>query len=335
MKWTTPVTVATDKGFVRHGMPILMMGSCFADNIGFYLQESKFDVCLNPYGTLYNPESIACAIERLAENRPFVKSELRHDGNLWYSYMHHGSFSAGDADATLQAINRSYERAARLLPCCQRLIVTWGTAYVYKLKETGETVANCHKQPEKLFERTRMATSEIIARWEAVTKLLHSYAPQCRVLLTVSPIRHLRDGAHPNQLSKATLLLAADALCQRYPKTYSYFPAYEIVMDELRDYRFYADDMTHPSTAAVTYIRERFAEAYFSPQTAGLAAACEKIATGLRHRPLKGCYTPAYRHFAASLLQQMDDLTKCHETIDYTKEKKEIEQLLQHNGNEL
>lgn len=335
MKWTTPVTVVTDKGFLRHGMPILMLGSCFADNIGNYLQETKFDVCLNPYGTLYNPESIACAIERLAQNRPFEKNELRHDGNLWYSYMHHGSFSAANADDTLQSINNSYKKAADMLPRCQRLIVTWGTSYVYKLKETGMTVANCHKQPEKLFERSRMEVNEIVARWASLTQQLHACAPQCRVLLTVSPIRHLRDGAHHNQLSKATLLLAADALCRQYPETYSYFPAYEIVMDELRDYRFYADDMTHPSAAAVAYIRERFAEAYFTPQTIGLADACEKIATGLRHRPLKGCDTPAYRQFAASLLQQMDVLAQSDNSIDYTQEKKELEQLIQHNGNEL
>lgn len=335
MKWTTPVTAATDKGFLTHGMPILMLGSCFADNIGTYLQECKFDVCLNPYGTLYNPDSIACAIERLSENRPFEKNELHYDGNLWYSYMHHGSFSTAEADTTLHAINDSYEKAAHLLPHCQRLIVTWGTAYVYKLKENGKTVANCHKQPEKIFERSRMGVDEIVERWEAITKLLQTYAPQCRILLTVSPIRHLRDGAHPNQLSKATLLLAADALCNRHPEIYSYFPAYEIVMDELRDYRFYAEDLTHPSAAAVAYIRERFAETYFTPQTASLAAACEKIATGLRHRPLKGCDTPAYRRFATSLLQQMETLTNDCNAIDYTQEKNDIKQLLQHNGNEL
>lgn len=335
MKWTTPVTVATEKGYLRHGMPILMMGSCFADHIGSYLQEAKFDVCLNPYGTLYNPESIASAIERLAEGRPYEEEELRYDGFLWYSYMHHGSFSSPDRSAALQAMNRSYKRAADLLPRCQRLIATWGTAYVYRLKETGMTVANCHKQPEKVFERARIEADEIVARWELLTQRLHEYAPGCRVLLTVSPIRHLRDGAHNNQLSKATLLLAADTLCRRYPETYSYFPAYEIVMDELRDYRFYAEDMTHPAAAAVAYIRERFAEAYFTPETARLATACEKIATGLRHRPLKGCDSPAYRDFAASLLRQMDALAAGCDAIDYSAERKEIEQLLQHNCNEL
>ncbi len=328
MKWNTPVIIELHLGYLQHDIPLLLMGSCFADNMGQYLTAAKFNICVNPFGTLYNPESIAHAIERLMGNRAFTSEELSTNGNLWYSYHHHGDFSQPTQEDTLNAINTAYNQAANLLPHCQRLIITWGTAYVYRLKENGSVVANCHKQPDALFTRNRLSVEEITSRWSKLLVQLHRYAPQCKVLFTVSPIRHLRDGAHDNQLSKSTLLLAVEALCNQCPEMCSYFPAYEIVMDELRDYRFYAEDMTHPSQQTIAYLRERLADTYFTPETKALTEVCLKIDKGLQHKPLKGRNNEAYRTFATHLLQQMNQITEKYPYIDYDAERKELEHYL-------
>lgn len=322
MKWNTPVAIEPKNGYLQHGKHMLSMGSCFADNIGEYLATAKFDICQNPFGTLYNPDSIADALYRLMQNAPFTTDDLSQDGDLWYSYKHHGRFSQPTAEATLKAINDSYVSAARRLPTCERLIVTWGTAYVYRLVSTGQTVANCHKQPASLFRRERLSVEAITRVWSELLAALQRYAPRCQVLFTVSPIRHLRDGAHDNQLSKSTLLLAVEQLCHSFPNLCSYFPAYEIVMDELRDYRFYADDMTHPSQQAVAYIIERMAETYFTPATRSLAETCEKLHRAMQHRPLKGLENESYRSFLRNLLQQMERVERDNPGIEFSDERK-------------
>ncbi len=328
MKWNTPVAIEPKNGYLQHGKPMLLMGSCFADNMGEYLAAAKFDICLNPFGTLYNPDSIADALYRLMQNTPFVAEELLSDGKLWYSYKHHGRFSQPTIETTLKAINDSYIQSARFLPSCERLIVTWGTAYVYRLVSTGQVVANCHKQPASLFRRERLTVEAITKVWSELLAALQRHAPRCRVLFTVSPIRHLRDGAHDNQLSKSTLLLAVEQLCHSFPDLCSYFPAYEIVMDELRDYRFYADDMTHPSQQAVAYIRERMAEAYFTPATRSLAETCEKIHRSMQHRPLKGFENESYRLFLRNLLQQMNRVEQDNPCIQFCDERKLLNKYL-------
>lgn len=328
MKWSTTIAIDKQKGFLQYSNPILLIGSCFAENVGEYLTRAKFDIEVNPFGTLYNPESITMGIERLMSNHPFSKDELANDGNLWYSYHHHGKFSQPTAQATLDVINSQYEQASKMLSRCQRLIITFGTAYVYRLKSNGMTVANCHKQPASLFTRERLTVEDIVQRWSQIITRLQAYAPDCKILFTVSPIRHLRDGAHDNQLSKSTLLLAIDRLCATYSDMCSYFPAYEIVMDELRDYRFYAEDMTHPSAQAIAYICSRMVETYFTEETQQLAERCEKIYRSLQHRPLNGCDNKAYRQFAEKLIAQMLDIEREYPYISYATECNKLKQLI-------
>lgn len=327
MKWSTPITIEKQIGYLQHGSPILLLGSCFAENVGEYLTRCKFDIEVNPFGTLYNPESIANGLERLINKQPFDKSELCHDGNLWYSYHHHGRFSQATAQATLDSINSSYNRAAEMLTRCQRLIITFGTAYVYRLASNGMTVANCHKQPSALFRRERLSVEEIVQRWDSIIARLQAIVPHCKILFTVSPIRHLRDGAHDNQLSKSTLLLAIEQLCKHHNDTCSYFPAYEIVLDELRDYRFYADDMTHPSAQAVSYICSKLVDTYFTDETRRIAERCEKIYRSLQHRPLNGCDNDAYRQFAENLAEQMRDIEREYPCISYQEEYNKLNKL--------
>ena len=326
MKWSTPIAIEEKKGYLQHGSPMLFIGSCFADNVGEYLQKAKFDIEINPFGTLYNPESIAMALDRLMSGQSYNINELQRSGDIWYSYHHHGKFSSTSAETTLQSINSSYERAATMLKRCQRLIITFGTAYAYRLRNSGETVANCHKQPAQLFDRTRLQVEEIVVRWQELLKRLKSYAPQCEIIFTVSPIRHMSDGAHNNQLSKSTLLLATDQLCRIYSDFCHYFPAFEIVLDELRDYRFYAEDMAHPSQQAVAYICERLADTYFTDETRNLAERCLKIDRSIHHRPLNGTDNDAYQQFVLKLIAQMQQTEEANKGIDYHKEIEKMKQ---------
>ncbi len=225
---------------------------------------SRFvSVDVNPFGTLYNPASIAAAVRRLMENRPYSEAELFEFGGMWHSFDHHSKFSCADRSMALQKINARYEGGVRFLKTARWLIVTFGTAYAYCLSDTGAVVGNCHKMPASCFSRRLLSQRDVVDDWLATLACLHEWNPELKVIFTVSPIRHLADGAHGNQLSKSTLLLAIDEL-SRCAEWISYFPAFEIVMDELRDYRFYAADMVHPSDVAVDYVMERFSEACFS-----------------------------------------------------------------------
>ena len=238
-----------------------MLGSCFSDEIGEQMQQRYLNVTCNPFGTLYNTLSIAQAI-----NLQSSISNLQlvyHDG-LWHSMAHHGSFSRATKEEAEQAIRASIETMQQALKEATVVIVTFGTAWVYEMN--GEIVGNCHKLPESCFTRRRLSVDEIVAAWRPI---LDRY-PDKHWLFTVSPIRHIRDGLHENQLSKATLLQAVEQIVlHSYPSpaTRRYFPSYEILLDELRDYRFYADDLVHPSSLAVNYIWERFVDTFCTPQT--------------------------------------------------------------------
>ena len=285
MELYTPVELPKKMPPLTHEQRMMMLGSCFAENIGQRLYDQGFCCDVNPFGILYNPLSIAKALERIADGTPYSTDELYADKGCWHSFMHHGSFSHESADKTLDAINRRLEKAHGELGSTQWLMLTWGTAYVYRLKRTGEVVSNCHKRPEREFDRQRITPEEIVERYRTLTHRLLAENPQLHVLITVSPIRHQRDGMHANQLSKATLLLAAEELCNRYPERVHYFPSYEIALDELRDYRFYADDMVHLSPLAVNYIWERFADTFFDQHTRQIAREYADIEKARAHRP--------------------------------------------------
>lgn len=236
---------------------ILLLGSCFAENIGAKLAENKFNVDINPFGTLYNPASIAAALRMLLHPERFTANDLfRHEG-VYHSFTHHSRFSSTSETECLEKINDRLFASAQEIRKTGYMVITLGTAYVYRLKSSGQVVANCHKLPEKMFDRSMLSVAEIVSEWKELLLSLWEQCPDLKILFTVSPIRHWKDGAHGNQLSKATLLLAADTLQTAYPERIAYFPAYEIMMDELRDYRFYATDMLHPSELAVDYIWQR------------------------------------------------------------------------------
>lgn len=267
---------------------MVLMGSCFADNIGGKLQEAHFHCCVNPFGTLYNPMSVGQALKDIIAGRNYsaTDSEIFNSESIWHSWMHHSRFSADSAESLVENINGSIRKAHEHLQNSRLLIITLGSSYVYRLKEDNRIVANCHKMNEKLFDRSRLNVDDIVDEWIPLLDELHDINPQLKVMFTVSPIRHKRDGLHANQLSKATLLLAVDRLCELRKDLCLYFPAYEIMMDELRDYRFYADDMVHPSPLAVEYIWERFSTAFFDRKTMDKATEWRKFEATQRHRSI-------------------------------------------------
>ena len=266
MNFRTQVELPLNKTEIRHSEQIMLLGSCFADNIGNLMLENKFRCDVNPFGVLYNPLSISQALREMLERKVYTDKDLFQSGGLWHSWMHHSDFSASSAGECLDLINSRLINASEQMMSTDWVVMTWGTSYVYLHGETHWVVGNCHKQPERMFERKRLGVPDIVEDFKNVLYAIRRMNPKLKVLLTVSPIRHAKDGMHGNQLSKSTLLLAADEICQTCSDCF-YFPSYEIMMDELRDYRFYADDMYHPSHMAIDYIWECFSRCYFSKET--------------------------------------------------------------------
>lgn len=321
MKLLTPVERPALRPSIGYAHRLMLMGSCFAAHIGARLQEARFRCDANPYGVLYNPLSISAALREMLAGKVYAAADLYPHQGLWHSPMHHGDFSAATPDEALQRINSRLRPASAALPALDFLLLTWGTAWVYEDRETGHVAGNCHKRPETCFLRRRLAVDEIVEDAASLFDALWQQNASLQVVLTVSPIRHVRDGLHDNQLSKATLLLAADRLCAAFPGRVFYFPAYELLQDELRDYRFYADDMLHPSASAVNYIWECFCETYFTPKTRALISECRDIRQALEHRPFHP-ESPAYKSFLTQIVLRINRLTEKCPTLDFRKELK-------------
>lgn len=256
MKLQTPVADEKCRVGISYDDKIMMLGSCFSDNIGKRLSELGFDVCVNPFGTLYNPASIASAVSRLVNGEHFTEKDCVEIGagcERVCSFSHHTSFSGTDAKEFLTKANDALDTASRFFRECNKVIITLGTSWCFRHIGTGSIVSNCLKHPAAEFQRERLEVQEIAT---LLKDIIETYCGKRKeYIFTVSPIRHFKDGAHGNQLSKAGLLLGIDSVIGDRAE---YFPAYEIVMDELRDYRFYAEDMCHPTSQTTEYILERF-----------------------------------------------------------------------------
>ncbi len=323
MQFHTEVDIKKGEFQLTHEQNILLLGSCFADNMGGKLAADKFNVMCNPFGTLYNPMSIAWQIERSISGKHFTTSseEILKDGDIYHSWMHHTDFSANSANQLVERMNAAMEHTHDTLKTAGTLIITFGTAIIYELKASGSLVANCHKQKDCLFARRTLSTDEIAERWTQLCRTLHEFNPKLRIIFTVSPIRHKRDGFHQNQLSKATLLLAVDKIIENVNTsvTTAYFPSYEIMMDQLRDYRFYADDMIHPSQTAVEFIWQRFKDTYISSQTQSVIDRCKEISNILKHRPSDPS-SQAYLSLIRKTLDKINSLKEEYPLINWEAE---------------
>ena len=323
MQFRTTVKIESLKQKIGHNDSILSLGSCFADNIASRLAAAKFQITASPSGVLFNPESIASAIERYSRAAAPTAEELREGDEGWYSFDFHSSLSHSEREVALAQMQQAVEQGAEALAKAKVVIVTFGTAWVYRLKENGCVVANCHKQHQSLFSREMLSIEEIVERY---APLMEGVLAGKKVIMTVSPIRHLSDGLEANSLSKAILRVAIDKLAERYDNVH-YFPSFELLNDDLRDYRFYADDMTHPSAVAIDYIWERFEEYAFSAATTDIIKRLRKIADAVAHRPLNAD-TEAHRNFCLKMIGEIAAMECVTSGIDFSEEKRHFKQYL-------
>ncbi len=268
---------------ISHDDTILMLGSCFTENIGTFLEDNLFNIVINPTGTLFNPVSLAAALIRVCEGTPYKEEDLFFHENVWRSFDHHSRFSSGDKKGTLHLINDQLDRARKVIENIDVLAITLGTAFIYKLKENGRVVSNCHKLPGSSFIRELAPMEMIVNSLRNAIDALIRKRPQLRIIFTISPVRHLRDNPHENTVSKAYLAAALHQLMSDLASVY-YFPSYEILIDELRDYRFYASDMAHPSEVAVKYICDRFSQSCLSEKAASFIKEFEAVRKTMSHR---------------------------------------------------
>jgi hypothetical protein len=304
-----------------YGKKNLFMGSCFTESIGGKARELKYSVELNPFGILYNPVSIANGLKILLEEKQFREDELFDYNGLWHSYYHHSRFSGPDKYEVLDEINNRIVSASRYLRETDFLFLTFGTARVYELKEKGMIVSNCHKIPSGLFSDYRLPVNEIVDIYRDLLHDLWELNQRVKVVFTVSPVRHWKDGAIENQRSKAVLLLAIARLTEGFGNERCfYFPSYEILMDELRDYRFYTEDMIHVSEVAVNYVWERFENALIGEEDQKKSAEILKVVKAARHRPFNR-FTREHLAFVKHMFEEVKRLETKHPDIDFQEEK--------------
>jgi hypothetical protein len=312
MKFRTELNPRPVDQPLDHNSGILLIGSCFSDHMAARLRYGGFKVLENPHGILFNPLSIAEAVQDCLDQRTFTPEDLLFNGEKWVSLSHHGRFSGENPEAVLNRINDSIGKAHDFLLQCSHLVLTLGTSWVYRHVAQERIAANCHKIPQKEFEKELLQVDEIISSLEGVLSGIRSIRPKVTVLLTVSPVRHLRDGILENTRSKARLHEAVHTLVEG--EGVHYFPSYEIMMDDLRDYRFYEPDMIHPNRTAIDYIWEKFCEAWIHPESRSLMGRVERIHRALEHRPL---FPESEKHteFSEKIQQEIDELKKQHPEI--------------------
>jgi hypothetical protein len=283
MNFTTQIPISKHENNISHKDKIMLLGSCFTENIGNKLSINGFETMINPFGILYNPFSICNSLDRIINLKFLVSEDLVQVNEFWYSYEHHGIFRNENSDNLLQTINLGISEANSFLKQTNWLIITLGTAWIFFLKENNKILGNCHKLNSQLIDRRLLTTNEITENINLTINNIRKINPDIKIILTVSPIRHWKQGFRENLISKSTLHLATDQICKSINNC-SYFPAYEIVMDELRDYRFYQADMLHPSEVAVDYIWEKFSNHLFSDNTIQLCKDYFKLHSMKQHR---------------------------------------------------
>lgn len=311
----TPVIPGKTGKPINHNTSVLIMGSCFAENIGHKLLNLRFNVDLNPFGIMFNPMSVAKSIEMILDEKLMKEDMLILHNDYWHSLYHHSKFSNKDKEQCIKDINERIKTSGKFIKNADYIIITFGTAWVYYYN--NQVVSNCHKIPTSHFERKLLTVDDIVKIYTKIIESIKQQNSRNEIILTVSPIRHLRDGAHGNQVSKSILILAANELCNK--KLATYFPSYEIMLDDLRDYRFYNSDMVHPSEIAIEYIFERFSDSYFNEDTKELNSEIIKILASVDHKPIKKD-TTEHKNFINGVLERIKNLNEKFPELDFSKE---------------
>ena len=318
MKFRTEIEISSSGKRIDYSTPLMLAGSCFAEDIGRQFSYGKLPVLSNPFGVLYNPLSTAHSLDLIMQGREFGEEDLYSHEGRYLSFSHDTGFSSRDPGECLNRINRSVKSAHSFLAGASFLFLTFGTAWVFRWKEDNRVVANCHKIPAAKFNRQLLKPEEISSIWTDVAHKLLSFNSKLTIVFTISPVRHLKDGAHGNQLSKSTLMLAIEQLLNEN-SSLTYFPSYEIMLDELRDYRFYNKDMVHPSGIAVEFIWEKLKHCYFTDETAGIYDRVAKIISATEHIPM-GNDEADNKKFSRSMLDKISKLKNDYPFVDLARE---------------
>ncbi|MBN7812538.1 GSCFA domain-containing protein [Algoriphagus sp. H41] len=318
MRWSIDFPIPASASPIPHSAKILSLGSCFAQTIGMKMRNAKFDILVNPFGTIFHPLSLVDLISQSLSGEPINPTGILERDGLYLHYSAHSDLREKSAEALASSFQAKVREMQAYLQTGDFLILTLGTAWLYEHQELGR-VANCHKQPQKLFAKRLTELKEMQAEMEAVLEKIHEENPRLQVILTVSPVRHIKDGVAENQLSKSLLRVLCGRLEAKFAQV-SYFPAYEVMMDELRDYRFYKPDLIHPSEEAEDYIWKRWRETHFSPETQKSVTEIEKIGLELAHRPFNPD-TEAHGKFLRKLLEKLERLNG---QFDFSKEIEEV-----------
>lgn len=302
---------------IAHPEPVFLAGSCFTEQMGAKLIAHKFLTLQNPNGILFNPVSIARSVKSYIENKIYKEEDLFYENGLWGSWDHHTRFSTTSAAATLQKINSSQIDAHRFLKNAGWAIITLGSAFVYEI-ENKRVVANCHKVPTDKFGKRLLSVTEISEVLKEMITQLKDFNPTMKIIFTISPVRHIRDGFVENNRSKATLINAVHEVIESRENTF-YFPAYELIIDDLRDYRFYAEDMVHPNYAATNYVWEKFKEACIEPATLDLMKEINIINAAVSHKPFNPD-SQAHKEFRKKNTEKIHALQQRYLYINFSKE---------------
>lgn len=281
MQLTTPILI-NNYNTINYNSKILNIGTCFADNIGNKLAEMRFNIINNPNGIVYNPITINEILTHIVNNEEYSEDNLVYNNGLWYSFLHHGKYSSPEKSLILNTINDNLHKQHDFLKKASHLFITLGSSVVYIYD--GKITGNCHKLPNKLFTEKMLSVYEIVNSTSDTLKRIRNINPGIQIIITISPVRYAGKSMHNNQINKAILLLATEQICKE--NNVIYFPSYEILLDELRDYRYYAEDMIHPSETAIKYIWEKFCNSLITKDSQQLMLQIDKINKSINHKPL-------------------------------------------------
>lgn len=338
MQFQLPIQIKPPDKKISYSHRLLLIGSCFTEHIGNNLQELKFSVLQNPNGILFDPASVCRSLHSYIDNRQYAENDLFYLNEVWYSWHHHSRFSNTSKEQCLKTINDSQQQAHAFLKEADWLIITLGSSFSYRLTEQalktaeflqktllagweawGLGVANCHRAPAQWFTRHLLGIDEIISMLDTAYHRLKQFNPKLSIIFTISPVRHIRDGVVDNNRSKARLIEAVHHMVNKFPGLY-YFPAYELVIDVLRDYRFYDKDLVHPNYMATEFVLEQFSETYIDEETRALMEKVREIVQAQKHKPLHPT-SPAHQQFLHSFLEKTKDLQKKYPFLNLDAER--------------
>jgi hypothetical protein len=318
MKFKLTLDAKPSKYPIEYGDKLILIGSCFTENIGAKFKAHLFELSENPYGILFNPVSVTNALTEIMDNRMYKEEDLFHYNELWHSWNHHSRFSAIDQKDALESINHTILEAHHFLKSANRLVITLGSAWLYHLTNEaplgqGQVVANNHKGPINWFYKSLMQPKVLQAHLEDLVSRLQAFNPNLHIVFTISPVRHLREGLIENNRSKAVLIHAVHELVSQTNQV-DYFPAYEYVMDDLRDYRFYAEDLVHPNFAASGYVWDKLVETYMEPKTQSIMKQIAELQLAMNHKPF---FIGSVEHqkFLQSCIHKTETLMAAHPAL--------------------